>query len=72
MKEEIIWKLVFWEMKMGRDGWWGKPIFLVRLKYGTYRDGRAEVKWREQRFKTLKSTFEYLEKAIGEAEGVRL
>lgn len=72
MKEEIIWKLVYWDMKMLRDGWFGKPVYQVQLKYGTYRDNNPETKWRNENFKTLKLAFEYLEKATDEAERVEL
>ena len=72
MKEEIIWKLVYWDMKMLRDGWWGKPVYEVKMKYGAYRDNRPETKWKQEKFKTLKLAFDYLEKAIDEAERVKL
>jgi len=72
MKEEIVWKLVYWDMKMLRDGWFGKPVYVIKLKYGAYRDNSAEVKWADEKFKTLKQAFEYLEKAIAQAEKVKL
>lgn len=72
MKEEIVWKLVCWDMKMLRDGWFGKPIYAIELKYGTYRNNRPETKWAKEKFKTLKQAFEYLEKAIAQAEKVNL
>jgi len=72
MKEEIIWKLVYWDMKMLRDGWFGKPVYEVKLKYGTYRDNNPETKWKNEKFKTLKLAFDYLEKAMDEAERVKL
>ena len=72
MKEEIVWKLVYWDMKMLRDGWFGKPIYAINLKYGTYRDNIPETKWTKEKFKTLKQAFEYLEKAIAQAEKVNL
>lgn len=73
MKEEIIWKLVYWDMKMLRDGWFNKPVYRVSLKYGTYRDQRVpETKYETKNFKTLKQAFEYLEKAMELAEKVKL
>lgn len=73
MEEKIIWKLVYWDMKMIKDGWFGKPVFRVYLKYGTYRNGRdAETKQEHQDFKTLKAAFDYLENAIALAEKVKL
>ena len=72
MKEEIIWKLVYWDMKMLKKGWLGKPVYVVKLKYGNYRDNKTEIKWVEERFKALKQAFEYLEKAIAQSEKVNL
>lgn len=72
MKEEIVWKLVYWDMKMLRDGWFGKPVYVVKLKYGVYRDNSPETKWKEERFKTLKLAFNFLEEAIAQAEKVKL
>ena len=72
MKEEIVWKLVYWDMKMLRDGWFGKPVYVIKLKYGTYRDNLPETKWKEERFKTLRLAFNFLEEAIAQAEKVKL
>lgn len=72
MKEEITWKLVYWDMKVLRDGWFGKPVYQVKLEYGTYRDNNPETKWKNEKFKTLKLAFDYLDKAIDEAERVKL
>lgn len=72
MKEEIIWKLVYWKMELLRDGWWGKPVYRVNLKYGAYRENNSETKWKEEKFKTLKLAFSYLEEAMEEAERVKL
>ena len=72
MKEEIIWKLIYWDMKMLRDGWFSKPVYRVKLEYGTYRDNRPEKKWKHEEFKTLKLAFDYLEEAMDEAERVKL
>lgn len=73
MKEEIIWKLVYWKMELLRDGWFGKPIYRLDLKYGTYREpGHSEVKWEQKDFKGLKATFDYLEDAMAVAERVKL
>lgn len=72
MKEEIVWKLVYWNMEALRDGWFSKPVYRVKLKYGTYRDGNTETKYKNEKFKTLKLAFDYLEKAMDEAERVKL
>ena len=72
MKEEIIWKLVYWDMKVLRDGWFGKPIYAIKLEYGAYRNDSAETKWTHEKFKTLEQAFEYLEKAMDRAEKVKL
>lgn len=72
MEEKIIWKLVFWEMKMLRDGWFSKPVFRITLKYGAYRSNGPETKFEEKKFKTLRQAFDYLEKQIEASEKVKL
>ena len=73
MEEKIIWKLVYWDMKMLRNGWWGKPVYKLSLKYGTYRRAaQPETKWETKEFKNLKAVFDYLEQAIAIAEKVKL
>jgi len=72
MKEEIIWKLVYWDMKMYRNGWFSKSVYVVNLEYGTFRDNSPEKKRKQEKFKTLKLAFDYLENAIEEAERVKL
>jgi len=67
MTEEIIWKLVYWDM-----GWFSKSVYVVNLEYGTFRDNSPEKKWKQEKFKTLKLAFDYLENAIEEAERVKL
>jgi len=73
MEEKIIWKLVYWKMEMLRDGWWGKPVYRLNLKYGTYRSpAQPEEKWATKDFRELKAVFDYLEEAIAIAEKVKL
>lgn len=72
MKEEIIWKLVYWDMKMLRDGWFSKPVYRVSLKYGAYRDNSPETKYKTEEFKTLEKAFEFLKNAMKESEKVKL
>ena len=61
MKEEIIWKLIYWDIQMLRDGWFLSPVYKVNLQYGTYRDSRPETKWKQEKFKTLKLALDYVE-----------
>jgi hypothetical protein len=72
MEEKIVWKLVYWDMKMLRDGWFSKPVYRLQLKYGTYRQNTAETKWENKKFKTLEDAFDFLKQAIEKAEKVKL